>query len=371
MVRLILLLLCLAGPAMAEGDLKLSILRDPGHPQPVVGEMVPITIRAVYDRKVANEHLEIAPSDVFDWIQTHPDDWHEERIDGLPKIVMERRIALWPKRAGPVQFGPARHRLTIIDRQSQRQDVVVTAPPLGLSVGEFPALRGWKLAASAIELTDTLSTDAAHLADGETVTREVRLRVRGALPEHLPPRPIVSENWLITFAAPVQRDLVLTAEGPVSEVLWTWQFRPHTGEPGLLEPVRIPYFNTLSRRIDTVEIPALTIGYASFYTGQVPTGRIGAGQIAALAALVGLGLAGGLGVAAISYAPERSGQGWRRFRARYSPFVRLAMIRAARRGDLLTLRRLGARAGWSADRLAALDQAIYARPGEGGGAPAP
>lgn len=367
MVRLVLLLLCLAAPALAEGNLKLSILLESGHPQPVVGEMVNVTLRAVYDRKIANEDLEIEPTDAFDWVQTHPDDWHEEMIDGLPWIVMERKLALWPKRAGPLQFGPARHRLTIIDKESRRQDVVVTAPPLVLSVGEFPDLHGWHLAAGAVTLTDTLSTDAAHLADGEVVTRQVRLRVQGALPEHLPPRPVVSENWLITFAAPVQRELMLTADGPVSEVVWAWQFRPHTGEPGVLEPVRIPYFNTADRRIEAVEIPALTIGYASFYTGQVPTGQVGARQVAVLAGIAALGLAAGLGLAAVLFAPERTGQGWRRFRARFSPFARLAMARAARRGDLLTLRRLAGEAGQPAERLARIERAIYGRPGAGSG----
>ena len=72
MVRLVLTLLALAlFPACgwAEGNLRLTITAQ-GNPHPVVGEMVPVVIRAVYDRKIANEKLEIAPSDSFDWIQT-------------------------------------------------------------------------------------------------------------------------------------------------------------------------------------------------------------------------------------------------------------------------------------------------------------
>lgn len=363
MVRLLLLLLWLAGPALAEGNLKLTILAD-GTPHPVVGEMVNVTIRAVYDRKVANDKLEIAPTDAFDWIQTSQDDWREEMIDGLPWIVMERHLAIWPKRAGLLQFGPVRHRLTIIDKQSRRQDVVVEAKPLALSVGEFPALNGWHLAARALELTDELSTDPAHLADGETVTRKVTLRALGALPEHLPPRPVVSENWLITFAAPVQRDLTLTADGPVAEAVWTWQFRPHTGEPGVLEPVEIPWFSTTSRRIEVAEIPALPIGYASFYTGQTPTGRIATAQIWALAATVVLGALLGLGVAAFRLAPETTAAGWRRLRRRWSPLAWVAYLRARQSGDLLAERRFAADLGRPPERLAALDRAIYGRPGE-------
>lgn len=363
LLAMLLLWVLSAPPLWAEGDLRLTILAaDPGTAQPVVGEMVAVTIRAVYDRKIANERLEIAPTDAFDWIQTRPDDWREERIDGALKIVMERHLAIWPKRAGPLHFGPVRHHLTVIDKQSRRRDVVVAARPMALSVGEYPAQRGWHLAARALELTDELSTDAARLADGQVVTRRVTLRALGALPEHLPPRPVVSENWLITFAPPVQRNLLLTADGPVAELVWTWQFRPHTGEPGVLEPVRIPWFDTSQRRLQVAEIPALAIGYASFYTGQVPTGRLGAGQVAALAGSLGLGLLLGLALAALHLAPDMTVAGWRRIRDRFSPLAWAGYLRARRRGDLLAARRLGERIGLSAARLAALDHAIYARP---------
>lgn len=362
-LRWLVIWLCLALPALAEGNLSLSILAAPLDHRPVVGQMIPVTIRAVYDRKIANEDLEIDPTGAFDWIQTRPDDWHEERIDGLTWIVMERHLAIWPKRSGPLQFGPARHRLTIIDRQSQRQNVVVEAKPLALSVGEFPALRGWHMAASGVELTDELSTpDTAHLRDGEQVIRTVRLRVRGVLPEHLPPRPVVSENWLITFAAPVQRDLILTKEGPVSEAIWTWQFRPHTGEPGMLEPVEIPYFNTGTHQLDSVKISELYLGYASFYTGQIPRGRIDGKQILILVAMAVIGLVLGLMVAVTRYAPHGTRLGLQRFRARWSPFKRWAMRQARRRGDFLTLRRLAEETGQSARILAQIDDAIYGRP---------
>ncbi|MBK4218192.1 BatD family protein [Paracoccus caeni] len=364
MVRVAIWLMAvwLALPVWAEGNLTLTILAEPSAHRPVVGEMINVTIRAVYDRKIANEKLEIDPTDAFDWIQTRPDDWREERIDGLPWIVMERHLALWPKRSGPLQFGPVRHHLTIIDQRSQRQDVVVQAKPLTVSVGEFPALRGWHLAAADLQLTDELSTDAAHLADGEQVVRTVRLRAKGALPEHLPPRPVVSENWLITFAAPVERTLTLTAEGPVAEAVWTWQFRPHTGEPGMLEPVKIPYFNTVNHQIETVEIPPLFIGYASFYTGQVPRGRIEAGQVWLLVGAMMAGLIGGLLLAVTRYAPQTTRQAMRRFRARWSPWSWWAMWRARQRGDLLALRRLAEEVGASRERRDRLDRAIYGRP---------
>ena len=365
MVRLISLLLLLCGPALAQDKpgMHLSIIPDPGHDTTVVGEMIPITIRAVYDLKIANEKLEILGTDSFDWIQTGPDDWYEEMIDGLSRIVMERHLAVWPKQAGMVTFGPVIHHLTVIDKQSQRQDMDVTAQPLALSVGAFPIDRGWHLSAEAVELTDELSADAGHLPDGATVIRKVTLRALGALPEQLPPRPVVSENWLITFAAPVQRELFLTAEGPVAQVIWTWEFRPHTGEPGVLEGVTIPYFNAATRRMDSVAIPALPIAVASFFDAQTLSGVIAARQIWTLTGLAVAGLIFGLGVAALRLAPDATAEGWAKVRRRWSPLPRLRLWQARRRGDLLAERRAAQDAGLSPERLAALDRRIYGRAG--------
>lgn len=364
MVKWLFLLLLLAGPVFAQDApvMRMSIQADPGHTASIVGEMIPLTVRAVYDLKIANEELELAGTDGFDWIQTGPDDWHEEMIDGKSRIVMERHLAVWPKHTGLVTFGPVIHHLTVIDRQSQRQDMTVTAQPLAMSVGAYPVDRGWKLVAEAMELTDELSSDAGQLADGATVTRRVTLRALGALPEHLPPRPVVSENWLITFAAPVERELFLTEAGPVAQVVWTWEFRPHTGEPGVLEGVTIPFYNATTRRMDSVEIPSLPIAVASFFTNQTVSRTFQAAQRWTLAGIAFAGLLAGLMLAALFLAPDATAAGWNRVRRRWSPLPRLRLWQARYRGDLLAERRAAQDAGLSSERLAALDRRIYGPP---------
>lgn len=365
MVRWLLLsLTLLASPAGAE-SLTLTIRPEPRHKDLIAGEMLPVTIRAVYDRKVANEKLEIAPSESFDWIQTAPDSWRQEIIDGLPWQVMERHLALFPRRSGVLHFGPVFHHLTIIDEASQRQPREVKAQPVEIPVGPFPADRGWKLAAERLTLRQELSTDPTHLADGETVTRRITLTAEGALPEMLPPRPVVSENWLITFAAPVERKLTLTAEGPVAEVVWTWQFRPETGEPGVIEPVTIPYFDSNTRRMESVEIPPLSIGYASFAANRATTGRFGMWEDALSGAAIIAGVSAGTGVMLWRSVPASGRAGWKRLRRRWSPLPRLALRRAARSGDPLALRRAaeayldGRTSPAIRSLLAGLDRRIY------------
>lgn len=337
MVRLLALLLLLAGPGLAQ-EMTLTLIPKPRQAEIVAGEMVPLTIRAVYDLKIANERLEIAPSEAFDWLQIAPDDWHEERIGGLPRLVMERRLALFPRRAGVLHFGPVTHHLTVIDRESRRQEMAVVAQPVEISVGAFPRERGWKLAAHGVTLKDELSTDPSRLADGETVTRRVTLRALGALPEMLPPRPVVSENWLITFAAPLERRLTLTAEGPVAEAIWTWQFRPETGEPGVLEEVVIPYFDTDARGMRSVSIPPLPIAYASFAESRVEAGDFGPRDRLAGLAAGGAGLAAGLGILGWRRAPAGAAATLARWGRRWSPRRRWRIRRLARSGELLALR---------------------------------
>jgi hypothetical protein len=379
-VRALLLLALLLPRLAAAESLTMSFVPDPAHGSIVAGEMLPVTLRAVYDRKVALSDLEIAPSENFDWIQTAPDVWKNETIDGKSWIVMERALAIVPKRAGVLHFGPATHRLTIIDEASQRQERTVVAAPLSLSVGAFPngtgapgaslneggtlGDRGWKWVAEDATLTDELSTDPSRLVDGETVIRRVTLRAKGTLPESLPPRPVVSEPWLITFAAPVERKLLLTAEGPVSEVVWAWQFRPETGEPGVIPPVTIPFFNATTRKLDAVEIPALPIGYASFYTAQVTTGRFGAEEDLAMAAAVALGFGAGLALILSRHAPDATRSTLGRLRRRWSPLLRLRLRRAARAGDLLALRRLLADVRPQATTAAGMVETAIYRPGE-------
>ena len=363
MVRLFLILmLMLPCIARAEGDLSLHIVLKTPVDRPIVGQMIEITLRGRYDRHIANEKILIPPTDAFDWIQTRADSWFEERQEGKKWTIYERHLAIWPKRSGILTFGPIEHQLTILDTKSQRMQAVVRAEPLAISIGEHPQARGWKFAANALELTESLSTDPARLEDGGTVTRQITLRALGALPEHLPPRPVVSEPWLITFAAPIKRELLLTPEGPLAEVVWEWQFRPEHGEPGVIEPVKIPWFDNRAHAMAEVEIPAITIGYASFYTGQTPKGSFSAKKrlYLLLTALAGA-LLGGL-VVATRVTPIKERRALHQALTRVNPLNWLRFWRARLTGDLLAERRLAEELNLSAKRRAYLDDRIYRRP---------
>lgn len=362
-IRLALLLWCLvSATARAEVDARLMLLHD--HGNPVVAEMIVLTLRGEYDLTVSLEDMQFPDSPDYDWMQIARDDWHKERVDGRLLQIFERKIALFPRHDGPMSVGPVTHQLTYVTEDGQRDTADVTAPPIRIPVLPFPG--GYRpLSARQLTLTDDLSADPGRLRKDQVLTRRVTIEALGALPHHLPPRPDLRQPWMISFTQPEIRDTRPTPDGPVSRVVWEWQLRPHTGEPAILPAVAFPWFDTTSRRIEIAAMKPIPFGFAGFGAnfGAAPErqaisrmtagGLVAAGVVAALAILLrGQGLAGRSGLAA-------------RLRRLGGLSQRAAMRRAARAGDLPALRAAAAayldrRGDAAPSDLALLDRQLYA-----------
>lgn len=268
-IRLALLLLVLlAGPLRAEpsrplapGEARLLVLHD--HGNPVVAEMVRLTLRGEYDLTVSLEQLRFPDSDAYDWMQIDRDRWFKERIGGRMIQVFERDIALFPRRAGMLTVPAITHDLTHVLDKGVREKRSVTSVPAQITVRPFPGDRR-PLAAHALVLTDELSAQPGKLQQDEVLTRRVTIEALGALAHHLPPRPDLQQPWLISFTQPELRETIPTPQGPVSRVVWEWQLRPRTGEPGVLPAVAFPWFDTDSRQMEVAPMKPIPFGFAGF-----------------------------------------------------------------------------------------------------------
>ncbi|MBN8918656.1 MAG: BatD family protein [Rhizobiales bacterium] len=307
--------------------------------RPVAGEMILITVRGEYERQITLEKLSFPDSPDYDWMQLARDQWRTEQVDGRAVRVFERRIAVFPRHAGPLVIGPVTHRLTVVGSDAPRGELPVTAEPVTVAVAPFPA-EGSTLAAQGLTVTDALSTEPGKLQDGETLVRRVTIEAQGA-PSHLvPPRPIVRAPWLISFAAPEARTQRLTPDGPVTTVIWEWHMRPSTGDPAVLPAIAIPWFDTETRQMRTVEIPAIPFGYASIYVGVGGAGHLPAGQMRVAALAVTGGLMAAFVLVLSGHGPRRRGDVLRALR-RFSLVdpTRIAVRRAVRSGEPFALRR--------------------------------
>ncbi|SON55369.1 hypothetical protein HDIA_1828 [Hartmannibacter diazotrophicus] len=336
-IRLALMLLLFTGAARAD---RLRIVV--GNEQPVAGEMILVTLRGEYTHMITLEELILPKSADFDWVQLSRDRWQDEQVEGRSVRVFERRLAIFPRHGGDLRLGPLTHRLTIMDGAG-RTEMPVEAKAVTISVAPYPGEAGL-LSASNLTVEDALSTEPGALRDGETLVRKVTLRAEGTLPQMLPPRPVIREPWLISFTAPEERTMKPTPGGPVTTVTWEWHLRPKTGEPGVIPPIEIPWFDTSQRRMRMAEIPAIPLGYQSFHANQTGTDRLPGKEAGLATAAVGLGLAVGI-VGALAGLGGQSRSDLNRRLRRLAPFdrSRWQVRRAARSGDLLDLRAAAAR----------------------------
>lgn len=336
MIRLAILLILLSGLASGAQADSLRLLMP--EMRPVVGEMIPLTFRGEYTSRIALETLTFPDSDAYDWMQLARDTWREERVAGRTVLVLERRIALFPRKAGPVTIGPVVHRLTVSTGNGGREELDVPAEPLTIQVAAFPA-ESLPLTASALKVEDVLSTPPGKLRDGETLIRKVTLTAYDTLPHLMPPRPKIRAPWLISFTAPETREMKPTAGGPVTTLVWEWHLRPKTGAPGVLPPIEIPWFDTVTRQMLTAEIPAIPFGYASFAANRTGTNRLPAAQLAMAGGLFATGLLAGLILTLTGSSPRRKAKILRLLK-RWSPIdpTRRAVKTAARAEDLIALR---------------------------------
>ncbi|GAB4070725.1 BatD family protein [Ancylobacter sonchi] len=337
-IRIVAFLVLLLGGARAD-DLRLVVPQM----QPVVGEMIPVTLRGEYTSRIALETLTFPGSDQYDWMQLARDQWRDEEIDGRTVRVFERRLAVFPRQAGPLTLGPVTHHLTVVGANNLREPLDMTAQPITLPVAPFPA-EGAPLSARKLEIEDTLSDAPGALRDGETLVRRITLKAQGALPHQLPPRPSMRQPWLISFAAPERRETQPTPEGPATSITWEWHLRPKTGEPGVLPAVSIPWFDTAARQMRTVEIAAIPFGYASFRDNRSGVGSLSAGQVGIALFVFAIGVAAGYVVAFSGLSRRRREDIVRQLR-RLSPFdpTKQGVKRVMRTGDLLIIRRAAER----------------------------
>lgn len=357
----IILWLTHTGLAAAQGDTRLMILHD--HGNPVVSEMVELTIRGEYDLTVSLEEMIFPNSPDYDWVQIARDDWHKERVNGRLLQIFERKVAVFPSREGPVEIGPVTHHLTYVTEDRKRAETDVIAPAITLNVKPFPG-EYRALSARGLTLTDELSANPGQLKQNEVLTRRVTIEARDTLAHYLPPRPDLRQPWMISFTAPELRETLMTEQGPVARVVWEWQLRPHTGEPAILPGTGFPWFDTANRRIEIAPLAPIPFGFLGFGSNFGAADTNGTGNATIAVAVLLLSFAGTLLLLIWRRAPKDRRALLSRLR-RYlpSPHAR-RMKHAANQNDLTDLRAAAERhlhwLGLPPKGLSELDRQLYA-----------
>lgn len=371
-----LLCLLLLWPAVALAqsrtvlpeELSLEVtLEERTHP-PYPREMVLIRIKGVYRRHITRENLIQPEFKGFNWTQLGPDRWTEDRIRGQKVKILERRMALFPERAGQLTIGAFTHHLTLTDEGDNWFDHDIYSEPITLTVDPMPAGQGegWWFPVRELRISDDWSNAPDQLTPGEGVLRVIRLEAVGATPEMIPPMPDLTSPSAMIFPHPEKRLVELSPQGPVTYAFWRWTIRPTNDTSAILEPLSFSFFDTVARVTREVTISPQRVAYSGGTAvvaaePEVPATLPG-WPLGLLALAVFAGVTAGLtrgrqgfGAGALRRFPVLDPLAWRLWRA-----ARAGQGAGVRRAALALLRRDGA----SPERRAALaevDRALFAR----------
>ena len=275
MIRALILAVLLPGALWAQsrevrpGELSLSVTVEETAETPYRQEMVLITIHGQFRRHITRERLVQPDLSGFNWMQLGEDQWFETRINGQKVKNFRRRMALFPEAAGTLEIAPFVHRLTLTDEGNDWFEHEIRSEPVRIEVRPLPEHQGWWFPTRRLQVSDTWSNPPDQLDDADGVLRVIRLEAVGAAPEMLPPMPELASPSAMIFAHPERRFVELSPVGPVAVAFWRWTIRPTNGTSAILEPITFDYFDTVTRRMQTVRISPQRVAIAESATPPV------------------------------------------------------------------------------------------------------
>lgn len=252
------MLLCFSGIATAQTDDPfagaLIVTLEEFDEAPFEQEMVLLTIKGFYPRNITLEKLHRPALQDLGWMELGIDSWDETVFEGRRVSGFTRMMAIFPQKSGDITVGSFTHKLTFATRSGGREMRDFTSDPVTLRVRAKPAGVTWWLPARDLQITDSWANSPDQLGPGEVAERTVTLSAAGVTPDQLPPAPDMRAAGLMIFTDPEERKHIITPKGPISQVTWHWKMRPATSKPALIDPVTIPWFDSVAREMREVEL---------------------------------------------------------------------------------------------------------------------
>lgn len=332
---LIALALCMRAEALAEEvptgkfDAYVELPKD----APYVGEPLRLVLRSSIHAHIASDRYEQPALTDFDWQQFGVDASSEELVDGFWSPVLTRVLMIYPLRAGTLMIEPFRRRVIYMTENGDRAETELVSKPFTIEVrsrdGVGDPADFW-LPAKSLHIEDHWEPEPDRIPFGETARRIVTVEAAGLSADRLPPLPRFRAPGVITFNGPVERETVITDQGPIARATYQWTVRPVSTTVAIAPGIRMPWFDIASR---TMREASTSERRVAFIDAARELQSTGLGERPGLLAPRPLfaALLGFVSTAALAYLALASGSGsWRRAAATWRA---LRMLRAAARKD--------------------------------------
>ncbi|BDA85631.1 hypothetical protein Sa4125_31730 [Aureimonas sp. SA4125] len=311
-------------------------------------EMITMVVRFYFKTRATTEQMEQPKLEKLGWVQLGRDTWAPTKIGTANWFGVTRRIAVFAPEAKTYDIPPFTHHVTLIDAEGVRWKVDAVSKPVQLEIRKWTGKTDgpededvWWLPARSVEIKDSWTVDPTALKAGETTRRRVDVTAVGTLAEQLPPMIDTQSPGLVVFPGPVERRTEIVDGLPVAHAAYTYDIRPHTGDPVILREVLVPWFDTASRAMRQAIVPGANVGEGMVIPGTPLTDSPAAtGFSPALAGLLAGAMAFLFGIALLLVPGQRDREpvvgrlvpAWNGFRRT------LAVRSAAWRGEATALR---------------------------------
>lgn len=217
---------------------------------------------------------------------------YEKDINGVRHGVIETRYAIYPQHSGPLEVPPLKFTATAADSGEQPastaragRQVQVSSLPLRLEVkpipASYPADRPW-LPARNLTLEEHWSPDPDSQGTqiGDSLTRNITLRVEGLSSTQLPPLPATEAVGLRRYPdQPLLRNEI-SERGMVANREEREALVPtHSGELAL-PALEVTWWNTREDHLEHSSLPARTLNVQDnpALSAETPVGDTSAGS---------------------------------------------------------------------------------------------
>ena len=191
-------------------------------------------------------------------------------LDGREYSVTERQFALFPQKSGTVTIDPITLSVTVPaepDRVrgffSPTRKLTRRSDPITLNVRPRPVSgSAWWLPAKNVDVISEWQGDPQSAMVDQPLTRTIVMRAQGVQQSQLPQVNIPAVEGVSLYADDPQLAMGSDSSGLISEQRINWALIPQRSGTVQLPAIEIEWFNTITGKIETAELPAETINVA-------------------------------------------------------------------------------------------------------------
>ncbi|HCI1834150.1 TPA: protein BatD, partial [Pseudomonas aeruginosa] len=192
---------------------------------------------------------------------------YEKEINGIRHGVIEVRYAIFPQKSGTLEIPAQAFSATLVDRGSDDynpfgprpgRQMRVTSPSIPLQVrpkpADYPADAPW-MPARALSISESWSPQPEQAQVGESLTRNVLLKVEGLSGTQLPPLPLPDVQGLRRYPDQPQLADQSTDQGLIGSREEREALVPEQAGRIELPALEVVWWNTREDRLERTSLP--------------------------------------------------------------------------------------------------------------------